>query len=110
MGLPFLLQSSLLANLDAAHIDCALLFRHILPWMGVGVIMGTGALLVAPGPLLKKGLGMWLLIASCMRLRMLLPPRGSKPLRSDVVAAEKAVPASGLFAAGLVQGMYGTRG
>ena len=107
--LPILVPLTPLANLYILlrhynYINTSVLFRKIIPMMGIGFIVGIIIFSYFQGELLKKILGVLVILLSLQELaRFLKNDACPRPL-------SKPTSAAALISAGVMQGMYASGG
>ena len=102
------LQSLIIAIRQGHLARWRLLFRRILPAMGVGVVCGLLLASVVTGEWLKAALGAFILMVSIDRLRELFWER--EPLALEDEPDPDSVPFWGFWVAGIFHGLYATAG
>jgi len=83
------------------------LLRHVLPWMGAGVLVGFQLSDAVQGPLLRRAFGVFVVAVAGRELY-----RASQAARYSAAAGELSdrPPTPWLVAAGLIHGIYATGG
>jgi len=107
--LPILVPLTPLANLYILaryykYIDTAVLFKKILPLMGVGFIAGIVLFNYFHGDLLRKILGVLVIVLALHELAKFLKPA------APALPLSRPKSAVALFSAGIVQGIYASGG
>ncbi len=107
--LPTLVLPDMLINLYIAvrhrhKIQWGILLKKIIPFMGIGLVIGLTFFHILSGPLLKKIFGVFVVLLSAWEIFSLIRSRGMKrPL--------SALQSAGVnLAAGIVQGVYASGG
>ncbi len=109
MLLPILVPLTLLANIyillrHYKYVNASILFKKIVPFMGIGLILGIGAFHFFQGELLKKILGILVILLSISELYKLFSNSTSlKPF-------SKLKSISYIISAGIAQGIYASGG
>eukprot|EP00928_Gymnodinium_smaydae_P050767 TRINITY_DN34332_c0_g1_i1.p1 TRINITY_DN34332_c0_g1~~TRINITY_DN34332_c0_g1_i1.p1 ORF type:complete len:264 (-),score=26.66 TRINITY_DN34332_c0_g1_i1:397-1149(-) len=89
---------------DRHHIQKDILFFQVLPWMASGLALGFCLQSVLTGTELKTGLGVFIIVASFSKLYELFVASDSSK------APPTRIPIIGVFAAGVIHGLYSTGG
>ncbi len=101
-----LLQTVYIVARHRAGIDRALLFRRVLPLMGLGTLLGVVAFAGAAGDALRIAFGAMVLVLAARELWLMrdaeAAARRGPPPRAVTVAA--------IFGAGVIHGVFGTGG
>jgi uncharacterized protein len=99
-----LFVSTWLALRGRAHVDRRLLLARILPWMGLGLLVGLAIFERASHELLRSAFGGFVVVLASLELWRLL--------RESAVARELPPPAAtaALLGAGVMHGMFSTGG
>lgn len=107
--LPVLMPVTLLSNLyilirHRQHVDRQVLFKHVLPAMGIGLLIGIGIFNYIQGDTLKRLLGVMIVVLSARELiNMFAKRKNSAPLSRSKSTAY-------VLSAGIVHGIYATGG
>jgi uncharacterized membrane protein YfcA len=96
--------SSWLALRGRAHVDRRLLLRRILPWMGLGLVIGLLVFERASQDFLRRAFGVFVMALAALELRRLA--RESAPPRELPAPAAAAA----MLGAGVMHGMFSTGG
>ncbi len=109
MLLPILVPLTVIANLYISirsykYIDNLVLFKKIVPFMGIGLCIGIGAFHFFQGDLLKKALGILVILLSTIELKKLF----SKSTLQIPFSKPKSI--IYIIFAGISQGLYASGG
>jgi uncharacterized membrane protein YfcA len=99
-----LFVSSWLALRGRAHVDRRLLLARILPWMGLGLVVGLAIFERASHELLRRVFGVFVVALAALELARIARAREDQPAISPPAAT------AALLGAGVMHGMFSTGG